>query len=679
MVIFRISERWVARTLLATVLFSFSGLAAAEETDGPPQDADHSGPSLTELSIQDLMNVQVTSVSKKEEKRTDAAAAIFVITQDDIRRAGVTKMADALRMVPGIDVAQISSNSWAVTSRGFNGAYANKLLVIVDGRCVYGPLFAGVFWQIEDMVLEDIDRIEVIRGPGGTQWGANAVNGVINIITKKARDTQGGLVSAGVGTLENDFVSSRYGGKLGQDTFFRVSGKYFDRDAGTLASGKESSDDWNMGEGSFRVDSQPDKDNSLTLGGSLFGADTSSVSPLQYLLPPYVRNIPYHQSFSGGHLMGRWSHQFAEDSTMQLQTYYDRVQSLATDVNETWDTYDVDFQHQFKVGERNNIVWGLGFRHIEDSVDNTRFISLDPRHNQLNLYSGFLTDEITLVEDRLRLSVGSKFEHNDFTGFEVQPGASLSWTPNEKNTVWAAVSRAVRTPSLIERYGNIRAFTGPFLEGAMIGNENYDSEELTAFELGYRIQATPKLAFDATAYYNLYRNLRSIELNLRGVGMRMLPPRLYIPFQGQNNADAGTYGFELAVDAEPAPWWRMRAALSVFEIGLDINAKTFDPISSVEAGNTPEKQLYMLNSFDLSRSVALNWTLRYCDRLDALDVPGYFTMDAGLDWRVSKSLQFSLVGQNLVQSSHFEFAPEYLNTVPTQVDRSGYAKLTWTF
>lgn len=643
------------------------------------EESNTEGASLVDLSLEDLANVKVTSVSKKAEKRTGAAAAIFAITQDDIRHAGVTNIPDALRMVPGVSVAQLDSNKWAVSARGFNGRYANKLLVLVDGRNVYSPLFSGVYWETLDLVLEDIDRIEVIRGPGGTMWGANAVNGVINIITKSPKDTQGGLASVGAGTVEQDFASLRYGGKLGQDTFYRISGKYFDRDAGKLASGRESNDNWSLGEGSFRIDSKLDEDDSIELSGNLFENHTRSLTHMRLLLPPYAPVRPLDLDFVGGHLMARWSHEFTEDSKMQLQTYYDHAEFVSQRIDDNCDTFDVDFQHQFRAGERHGMVWGLGFRYIDDSAENTEFMKIEPPNNGFGLFSAFLSDEIALVEDRLRLSVGSKFEYNDFTGSEIQPSVSLTWTPDERNTVWTAVSRAVRTPALFEDFGTIRSVTAPFIEGALMGKRSFESEELTAFELGYRFQVSPKLAFDAAVYYNLYRNLRSIELHGRGIQLRALPPRLFVPFQVQNNADADNYGFELAVDAAPAAWWRVRTALTLYRIDFNLRPKTVDITTGVESGNTPEKQIYMQNSFNLSKQVGLNWTIRYCDRLKALDVPSYFTMDAGLNWRVSKDLEFSLVGQNLLEPRHFEFAPEYVDSVPTQVERGAYAKLSWTF
>jgi iron complex outermembrane receptor protein len=390
--------------------------------------------------VEELMDVEVTSVSRRPEKLTEAASAIQVITGEDIRRSGANSIPEALRLAPNLQVAQVNSSQWAVSSRGFNNVLSNKLLVMIDGRTVYTPLYAGVFWDVQDALLEDIDRIEVVSGPGGTLWGANAVNGVINIITKSAKDTQGFFMEAGAGTESNGFGSMRYGGQLSPGLYYRVYGKGFNRDELVVADGSDAGDGWDMGQGGFRLDWEPNQDDVLTLQSDFYDSKPN----------PEAASDPVVAM--GGNILGRWTHKISDDSDFQVQFYYDRTRRDFNDeFTENLDTYDFDAQHRFQIGDRQEIIWGLGYRRMDDSVANLELLGFDPGNKTLSLYSAFIQDEITLIEDRLRLTLGSKFEHNEYTGFEVQPSGRLAWTPSTEHTVWAAVSRAVRTPSRIDR------------------------------------------------------------------------------------------------------------------------------------------------------------------------------------------------------------------------------------
>ncbi|MCP5005924.1 MAG: TonB-dependent receptor plug domain-containing protein, partial [Planctomycetes bacterium] len=421
---------------------------------------------LTSLSLEDLMNIKVTSVSKRPQKLIDAASAIYVITQEDIRRSGATNIPDALRRVPGIQVAHINMNTWAITSRGLNSFLSNKLLVLMDGRSVYTPLFSGVYWDVQDTLLEDIDRIEVIRGPGASLWGDNAVNGVINIITKQAGDTQGGLLSTGYGNEQQGFGNLRYGNKIGNDAYFRVYSKYFNRDNAVDASGKKTNDSWHAQRGGFRIDWDIKKQDSLTVQGDIYDSKFGETAATVSLTSPFSNTINDDSKFAGWNVLTRWKHTFSEYSNFELQLYYDQTERESIKLREDRDTYDFDFQHRFKFGERQDVVWGLGYRLTHDNIRNSFDFSFNPDSRSMSLYSGFVHDEITLIEDKLRLTVGSKLSYNVFTGLEVQPNARLLWKPCERHSTWLSFSRAVRTPSRAEN--DIRINKEVLSSGALV-------------------------------------------------------------------------------------------------------------------------------------------------------------------------------------------------------------------
>src|ERR1700720_1921873 len=419
-----------------------AGFLAVCLTSPTPAQTSRSVPDVTAMSMEDLMNLQVTSVSKRTQKVADAAAAIFVITQDDIRRSGATSIPEALRLAPGLEVARIDQNKWAIGSRGFNGRFDNKLLVLIDGRSVYTPLFSGVYWNVQDVMLEDVDRIEVIRGPGATLWGANAVDGVINVITKKAKATQSAVVTAGAGTEERGSGGVRYGSKIG-DTSYRAYGKYFNWGPSQYSSGMTAHDGWDALRGGFRADWTPAGANSLTFQGDIYPSKYRETLTVSSLNAPYSSTFPNNGNYSGGNILGRWNHS-SEGSSMSLQMYYDNTtiadNSLFVDHE---NIFDMDFQDGFHVGDSQQFVWGLGYRSIRDRNDSSFSVSLQPNQLTLNHFSAFVQDEISLVDNRLRLTFGSKFEHNDFPGFEVQPNARLLWTLTPNQSVWTAVSRAV--------------------------------------------------------------------------------------------------------------------------------------------------------------------------------------------------------------------------------------------
>src|ERR1700682_2366852 len=402
---------------------------------------------LTQMSLEELMNEPVTSVSKKEQKLSQVAAAIFVINQEDIRRSGALNIPDLLRMVPGLDVAQINANTWAISARGFNHQFADKLLVLIDGRAVYTPTYGGVSWDRQDVPLQDIERIEVIRGPGATVWGANAVNGVINVITKQAKDTQGGLVTAGGGTQDQAFGTTQYGGKIGADASYRVFTKYLDyHDLPDLA-GRDSNDGWHLLHGGFRVDGSLSRNDSLTAQGDIYsGSKGAVIEHIASISPPVNENVQKIAGLSGGNILGRWNHVLSNGSDTTVQVYFDRYVRSGPSTLEARNTVDFDFQQHRLLGSRQDLVWGAGYRRSADRIVGTIDHAFVPADQTIQLFSAFVQDEITLAPERVFLTIGTKLEHLDITGFELEPSIRMTWTPSARHTLWAAVADAARTP-----------------------------------------------------------------------------------------------------------------------------------------------------------------------------------------------------------------------------------------
>ncbi|MBU6400127.1 MAG: TonB-dependent receptor [Verrucomicrobia bacterium] len=637
------------------------------------------GQDLTDIPIEKLMDIEVTSVAKKAEKLSESPAAVTVITADDIRRFGATSIPEALRLVPGLDVARLDANEWAISARGFNDVFANKLLVMIDGRSVYTPLFSGVFWDVQDTMLEDIDRIEVVRGPGATLWGANAVNGVINIITKSAKDTQGALATGGGGTEELGFGGVRYGGKLADNAWFRVYGKYFDMADFPLYNGAQAYDGWQKGQGGFRADWDVSDRNAITFQGDgyaglvhqVFGA-TVPANP-----PTFYESLADQFSMSGGNLQGRWVHTYSEDSDLQVQAYWDHTERHTEIFQDNLNTYDVELQHRFPVGTFNDVVWGLGYRYMVDHVGNSPTVALAPDRLTDQLFSAFVQDEITLVPDRLHLTLGSKLEHNDFTGFEVEPGARLSWTPQDRHMIWGSISRAVRTPSFAEEDVTLNHANppgSPLPPTTLYGAPDFLSEEVIAYEIGYRAQPLERVSFDVSTFYNVYSHLRSQEF---GAPPGQAPA--FLPFHLGNGLGGDTYGVELGPTWRVADWWQLRPSYTWLHMHLFKEPGSTDPGSIAQEGWSPQQQFSLFSSMDLPYNLSFDWDVRYVDSLPALGVPSYVVMDLRLGWRPSRNLEFAVVAQNLGESQHAEFVPTFINTQLTQVPRSVYAQMTWRF
>ena len=639
---------------------------------------------LSNLSIEQLMQVKVTILGPSETvSRTPAA--VTVLTQDDIRRSGARSIPEALRLVPELNVAQMDASQWAVSSRGFNDEFANKLLVLQDGRSIYTPLFGGVFWDVQGAMMGDIDRIEVIRGPGATLWGANAVNGVINILSKSAQDTQGWLVSGGGGTFERGFADARYGGKIGDNAYYRVYGTYMNHGPTLLPNGDDSHTGWQLGRGGFRMDWNPSDNDLLTFQGDGYGGKGQE-SFWIWNDPNFVA-LPVNVQVSGADVLSRWTHTISDTSDFKLQLYYDLTErDMPQILNETHHAVDLTFQHQFAAGDRNRVIWGLGYRVNNDREASTPTMSWADARQTLNLFSGFVQDEIALVHDRLSLTLGSKLEKNDYTGFEYEPGARLLWTPAKNHSFWASVSRAIRMPVRSEYDLNRSQPSGLPSPSALTiyGNRDMQSEQLMAYEIGYRAQPLERLSFDLTGFYNDYDRLESMELGPSPTQPPTVPGTF--PVHYGNGLAGASFGGSATVTWKLTGWWRLQPSYSFLKMNLHTRAGSTD-ISGVALteNGSPQNQFSLRTMMDFPHDVSFDFTVRYVDRL-ALPAPftpvgSYFTADARLAWRASNNLEFSIVGRSLFQKQHAEFSNTrmLLGNRQTQIPRSVSAEIRWQF
>jgi iron complex outermembrane recepter protein len=605
---------------------------------------------LKKLSIEELMNLEVTLVSRSPEKLIQAASAVQVITGEDIRNSGATNIAEALRLVPNLQVAQMRSNAWIIGSRGFNTLFANKLLVMIDGRTVYTPLFAGVLWDIQNVLLEDVDRIEVVSGPGATLWGANAVNGVINIITKKTTETEGLYVSALAGTFIKDNVSARWGGKMGKKLSYKVYGQHFDRNSTEKADGSDFNDAWKLTQGGFRMDWSGGKSDTYTFQGDYYGGA--------------IKTAGGKSDFNGQNLLGRWGRTFSEKSELALQLYYDRYfkRDAPGRTSDEMNTVDVDFQHRFPVAKRQSLLWGAAYRLVRDNFESSSpAVAILPQKKNLDLFNAFIQDEIE-VSGKVKLTVGTKVLHNVYTGIEVQPGARVAVTVKKKNTLWAAVSRAVRTPSRVDVDYFSPPTPQPPTSVSVTGGPDFVSEKAYAFELGYRLQPNTRSAFSISTYYTVYDDIYSLE---------PLPETL--TFRVQNGSEGNMWGVEFAGTYQVSDDWRLRGGYTYFDKKLQAKAgHTFNPDY---LSNDVKHSALLQSIVSLPFHLNFNLTGRYLDNIyqtvATAAVPAYFTFDAALSM-VIKQVEVSVVGQNLAQKRHTEFSN--LN-----IQRGIYAKITGRF
>jgi iron complex outermembrane receptor protein len=657
--LFRSSITSIIHTIVRTpfrsipVLFVVCGLAYAQQQPGAASQGRLKG-----LSLEQLGDIEVTTVSKGPVKVSQTAAAIYVITQEDIRRSGVKSLPEALRLAPGVDVAQIDSVKWAVGIRGFESRLSRAVLVLIDGRSVYSPLFHGVYWEVQDTLLEDIERIEVIRGPGGTIWGANAVNGVINIITKSARDTKGTLVSVGGGSVNQGIADFRVGGGNDKGFNWRVYGKGEDQ-ASEFHSDNRQFDDSRRTQGGFRTDWDIDTRDKLTIQGDLYDGVAGESVRVTSLSPPSAIAQDQNAQLSGGNILARWQRTLSSTSDVQVQAYYDRVNRLQANQAEYRDTFDLDIVHHLALAAHQDFIWGFGARVSPGKVPEViPTYVFTPNNRTDQLYTAYAQDSIPLASDRLSFTLGAKLLHSSFAGFDVEPSARLLWTPTSRRTIWLAVTRAVRTPSDIEDTLQSTSLlsTSPLAFSTTTGDRQFTSETLIGYEAGYRSLISKTFSVDVAGFFNKYNHLLSVEPGTPFTVNDAGTPALIYPFQNGNGVRGTTSGIEIAPDWKPREWWRLQGSWSWLRMDMETvpGSKDRTTVGSLE-GSSPHHQVKIQSYFDLSKNLEFSATWRYVSALPAFAVVGYNTADARFAWRPVARVEFAVTAQNLMQPHHPEF------------------------
>ena len=636
------------------------------------------------MTIEALLDLRVTSVSREPEPLSHAAATVSVITQEDIRRSGATSIPDLLRMVPGLDVAQMDASTWAISARGFNTQYATFMLVLVDGRTVYDPTFNGVRWDAQDTVLEDIDRIEVICGPGAALWGQNAVNGVISITTKKASETQGGLVTVAAGNLQTPETTVRYGGDAGSKGHYRVFGKYFDRQEQDLASGARASDGWASRRIGFRGDWDLSTRDSLTvLGGGYEDLEHHLENRIVSLLPPMQQIITNPVHSNGFDILVKWQRTFSGRSDIALQVYHNHTDSRDTAFGERRNTSDVDFQDHIAIKARHDLVWGLGLRYTVDHTSGSFQTSFTPPVDRNTTYSLFVQHEIALLPDRLRLVWGARFTQDNYTGPEFQPDGRLLWTPNLSNSFWLAVSRPIGEPSFSSKSVRFSQTVslgpgGVPVVAAVLGNPNIGHDNTLSVQAGYRAQLGHKWSLSAAGFYSRYKGVRSASFGALFLETDPIPAHFVFPVFLQSGVRGETDGLELTGTWQISSWWRLAAGYTLLRMSLRDDLAGGAAVPSA-TGTSPQNQFQVHSYLNLPRNWEWDTFVSVTGKLPTDNIPAYTRVDTRVGWRFAERASISLVGQNLLQPRHFEFGSSTGNISTTQIRRSGYAKLTWTF
>jgi iron complex outermembrane receptor protein len=667
----RISGFLCVALTVGAILFATTVFAADTSTSSSPPD-----PEFDKILSLDINDLNVTSVSKQEEKLSDTPAAIYVITQNDLRRTGATSIPDALRMVPGLEVARVSAHSWAISARGFNGALANKLLVMIDGRSIYTPVFSGTYWDDQSTPIQDIDRIEVIRGPGASLWGANAVDGVINVITKSAEETQGNLVSA-TGSLNGGLLEGRHGGKLDDNTYYRTYATLQDSGSTQDPAHDSNHDDWDRVRAGFRLDKKLPEGDSYTLQGDAYGGNQDE----RYVLPtptsPFSETGDDTDTSYGANILGRWNHKVSDTSDLSVQAYVDHYSRLEEDAQQHVSTADVQVQNSVRLDDRNKFIWGGGARVYLDDLEGSFAISASHTLATHEIVNTFVQDEYAVVPDKLYLTLGSKFEYNDFSGFEVEPSVRTAWHPTTNQTVWGAVSRAVRTPSSIEEDVSVAAGVIPGSGGSpptelrLVGNPDQESEELIAYELGHRIQLSKKVSFDTALYWNDFDKLQTIAT--AGPTYTADDGNLVQPYAVDNLGSGHVYGAEFAANWKVTPDWKLMGSYTFTKMDLDEKPGTVPTLDAADE-LAPRNQFSIRSYLDLTETVHWDNMVYYVDHLSA-PVDAYVRYDTRLAWLAMPGVELSLIGRNLTDERH----PEFPTTPQAEVGRTVVGQVVWKF
>ena len=658
---------------------------ATEETD------------ITHFSLEELMNMEVSSVAKKNQPMSDAAAAIYVITSEDIRRSGLASIPELLRLVPGMQVAHIDGNKWAISSRGFNSRWASKLLVLMDGRTLYNPMFSGVYWDVQGTVINDIERIEVIRGSGGAVWGANAMNGVINIITRHSRDTQNGLITASVGDLNNN-IDVRFGGQISDNAWFKVYAQSEDKDDFNPPDDNNAHDAQDMKRLGFKTDWSFNSGSELSIHGDTYRGDVKSTRGDLENVYSSAQFIPVEIEVTGSNLVARYSKKLSENSSWTIQGYIDKAKRLDSSTKESVDTYDLEFQHNFSISDSQVFNWGLSYRSIDDSITGDFTVIFDPISSKQELYGAFFQDEIKFSENAT-LTFGSKFEHNYITGIEAQPSIRMLWGLAENQRLWASWGKSVATPARV--FSDIRinaaAFSSPYVDpdgpgplpaGApilvsIVGNKNIKSEYMESLELGYRNQLDDKISIDATVFHNHYSQLHSSERSFAIEGTPF-PTHAVIFSTFDNLMEGESYGIELSTKFQIQPDWRIDGSFNWIYMDFNLLEVSTDETRIADTEDVvPKKQLQLHSYWDINDDISFNLSLYYVDKINVrnaverADISAYTRLDLALSWQITDTLDMSIVGQNLLDDGHIEFYAT--DVLSTEVPRSFYLRINKQF
>jgi len=635
-------RRYAKRGVMALALGITAKVWAADST---------AADDLSRMSLEELANVQVTSVSKSPEPLRGAPANVYVITHEDIMRSGATSLTEVLRLAPNLQVTELRSSSYQLGAGGFGGHqesqnFANKLLILIDGRSVYSPLYGGAYADTVDVMLEDVERIEVIRGPGGTLWGANAMNGVINIITRPSYVTDGPLVSAGAGTQEQ-MASARYGDKLGEDGSFRFYGMTFHRGAEQLADGATAGDGWSKGQGGFRADWSLPQDVVTFQGDAYRGTENAPGSLDTTIL--------------GANAVARWRHQW-ERSDFQVQAYYDQSERSGAPSSGGFlvRNYDVEIQQNLLVGTSHHLVWGAGERATRYDITGTPTLYFLPESRTLSLGDAFAQDTVTLAK-AIQVTVGLKLEDDPYSGWTALPDLRLSWDLNNAGVLWAAAARGVRSPTPFDRDVQEKSGTTLFLTG----NPSFTTEKVSAYEIGYRLQPASFASFSISPFYNVYADLRTIEL--AGGGQ-------FLPLHWGNLMSGDTFGVTAWGNLQVTDWWRLSPSFSLLRKNLRFDAGASGLLGLAQAGDDPASQAGLTSSMDVGDNITIDVSLRHVGSLPSPALPSYNDFTARLGWHVSRALELSLSGTNLAHAYHQEYpAPD-----GEEIGRSVMAGARWT-
>lgn len=635
-------------------------------------------PDLTELSLEELMNVRVTSVSRREERLFEAAGAVSVLTQEDLRRSGARNIPEALRLVPGLQVAQINGSQWVVTARGFSDRFANKLLVLVDGRSVYTHLFSGVFWEDVDIPLSEVDRIEIVRGPGGALWGANAVNGVINILTRRPGSEPGGQVDLGVETGERWLAAAREG-KSGDRGSYRVWGAVNDVDELERADGSGAQDDRRSVRGGVRYERQLAQ-GELEVDAGARSLDSGQITALPSLTAPYVTSYPDSLTMQGGHSLLRWTRRSPSGATARLQMYYDRYDREELDSDIRVETVDLDYQSFLPLGRRHELVWGGEARRYEDYLStNPVYFAFAREQRTVDLWSLFVQDQISLADGRARITLGAKGEHDEIGSWNLMPSirAQLELAPGQVG--WASASRSTRVPGRAEAdIDQVWLLTVPSPAGLPVqvvarGAGGIDAEEMTAWELGYRAQPDAAVSLDLAAFHNHYEHL------VASCPDELIPaaapvPHLIQRFRVCNEGSAEARGLEAVLAWSPSIRWRLSLAYSYLDFATDVpqNLLTWD-------GSSPGHMAQLRLQGEPAPGWEADAAIFYVDSLPTQGVPSLVRLDGRLERTLRPGLGLEIVGRNLLDGRHGEFGPSRIGGIASEVRRSAGVALHWRF